>query len=66
MTEFKIVSKQFSWNDKMGEETLDTLEELNHILGYVTYQTLGVALAKLKILEEQGALVDESKLGDNQ
>lgn len=64
MPEYKFVCRPFSWNDKMGEEALDTIEELNHVLGYGTYQTLGVALAKLKILEEQGALVDESLLKD--
>ena len=65
MIKCELVTRPFSWNDKMGEEALNTLEELNHVLGYGTYQTLGVALAKLKILEEQGALVDESLLNDD-
>lgn len=62
MTEFKIESKPFSWNDNMGEDAEDVFDSIKYELSYGACVTLGTAIAKLKILEEQGAVVDESKL----
>lgn len=59
---FKIVSTPFSWNDNMSEDALETFEEIRHTLSYGACSSLGTALSKLKILEEQGAKVDELKL----
>lgn len=58
--EFKLESKPFSWNDNLAEEAIEYFEDLE--LSYGASVVLGTALAKLKILEEQGAKVDESKL----
>lgn len=59
--EAKIVVKPFSWNDDMGEEALEYLEDIIG-LSYGAKVIIGTALAKLKILEEQGAKVDEQAL----
>lgn len=54
-----IISKPFSWNDKLAEEAQETLEALKIDIGYCAYMTLGMALAKLELLEKQGAKVNK-------
>lgn len=62
--EFKLESKPFSWNDNFSEDAMEVLAGVH--LGYVSHQLLGIALAKLQILEQQGAKVDESKLKEQE
>ena len=63
MTEFKIISKPFSWNDNMGEDAEELFNDISDSLDYGACMVLGTALAKLKLLELQGAKVDERICG---
>ena len=54
---FTIKSTPFNWNDKMGEEALDMFEDIQSQLSYDHSVVIGTALAKLALLENQGAKV---------
>lgn len=56
--EFTIVEKPFSWNDNFSEVALEDFSMIQHKLSYCTCQSIGTALAKLKLLEEQGCKVE--------
>ena len=56
--EFTIVEKPFSWNDNFSEVALEDFSMIQHKLSYSTCQSIGMALAKLKLLEEQGCKVE--------
>lgn len=60
-TMFTIKAEPFSWNDNMSEVALEDLSMIQNLLSYCTYQTIGMALAKLKLLEEQGCKVKEEE-----
>lgn len=68
MEELKDTQKTLPWNDNLSEEALEDFDTLLQVLGkqsvfgYNCHQTIGLALKKLKLLEEQGAMVDENKL----
>ena len=55
--EYILVEKPFSWNDNMSEIALEDFSMIQSSLPYCTCQTIGMALAKLKMLEEQGCEV---------
>jgi hypothetical protein len=55
--EFTIVEEPFSWNDNLAEVALEDFSMIQHKLSYCTCQSIGMALAKLKLLEEQGCKV---------
>ena len=57
--EFTIVAKPFSWNDNFSEIALEDFSMIQKDLPYCTCQTIGMALAKLALLEEQGCIVEE-------
>jgi hypothetical protein len=57
MTELKIVEKPFDWNDNFSEIALEDFSMIQKSLPYCTCQTIGMALAKLKLLEKQGCKV---------
>lgn len=59
MTE--IISKPFDWNDNMSEIALEDFSMIQKDLPYCTCQTIGMALAKLELLEKQGCRVKESE-----
>lgn len=56
--EFTIVEEPFSWNDNFSEVALEDFSMIQDKLSYCTCQTIGMALAKLKLLEEQGCKVE--------
>lgn len=52
-----IKSVPFSWDDNFSEDAIETMKSLKSDIGYCAYQDIMMALAKLKILEEQGCKV---------
>jgi len=59
--EFTLKSEPFSWNDNMSEVALEDFSLIQKDLPYCICQTIGMALAKLKLLEEQGCKVKEQE-----
>ena len=59
MTEFTIKSEPFDWNDNMSEIAQEDFSMIQKSLSYGTAQTIGMALAKLELLEKQGCRVNE-------
>lgn len=57
----EIISKPFDWNDGMSEVALEDFKTIQKDLPYCTCQSIGMALAKLELLEKQGAKVREQK-----
>ena len=63
MTE--IISKPFDWNDNMSEVAQEDFSMIRQSLSYGTATTIGMALAKLELLEKQGCKVKaESEVQD--
>lgn len=60
--EFTIKAEPFSWNDNFSEVALEDFSMIQKNLSYGICQSIGMALAKLKLLEEQGCKVDEQSL----
>lgn len=59
MTE--IIAKPFDWNDNMSEIAQEDFSQIQKSLSYGTAQTIGMALAKLELLEKQGCKVKPQK-----
>ena len=59
MKEFTIKAEPFSWNTDMAEVALEDFSMIQRDLPYCTAMTIGTALAKLKLMEEQGLKVKE-------
>ena len=59
MTEFTIKSEPFDWNDNLSEVAQEDFSTIQKSLSYGTAQTIGMALAKLELLEKQGCRVNE-------
>lgn len=57
--EFTLKEESFSWNDNLSEIALEDFSMIQKDLPYCTCQTIGVALAKLELLEKQGCKVEE-------
>lgn len=57
--EFTIKEEPFSWNDNLSEIALEDFSMIQKDLPYCTCQTIGMALAKLELLEKQGCKVEE-------
>ena len=49
-----ITAKPFDWNDNLSKEALEDFEGIRKDLPYCTCQNIGMALAKLELLEKQG------------
>lgn len=60
----EIIAKPFDWNENMSEIALQDFSQIQKRLSYCTAQTIGMALAKLELLEKQGCKVKESKESD--
>ncbi len=58
--EFTIKSSQFDWNNNFSEVAIEDFDNIRDKLSYGTCQSIGMALAKLEILEKQGCKVEES------
>lgn len=57
----EIKSVPFSWNDNLSEIAIEDFQQIQKNLPYVMCQSIGMALAKLELLEKQGCKVDEEK-----
>ena len=57
--EFEIKEEPFSWNENLSEVALEDFSMIQKNLQYGICQSIGMALAKLKLLEEQGCEVKE-------
>ena len=62
----EIKTDPFSWNDNLSEAALEDFQLIQKNLPYVTCQSIGLALAKLEILEKQGCKVDEEEVEKNE
>lgn len=58
--QFSIKAEPFSWNDNFSEVALEDFSIIQKDLSYCTCQNIGMALTKLKLLEEQGCKVEEN------
>jgi hypothetical protein len=56
-----IIAKPFDWNDNLSKEALEDFEGVQKDLPYCICQNIGMALAKLELLEKQGCKVIEPK-----
>lgn len=57
-TEIKV--GPFDWNDNMSELALEDFAAIQKTLPYYQAQSIGMALAKLELLEKQGCKVEEA------
>ena len=57
--EFTIKVEPFSWNDNLSEIALEDFSMIQKDLPYCVCQSIGMALAKLELLEKQGNKVKE-------
>ena len=62
MTE--IIEKPFDWNDNFSEVAQEDFSLIRQSLSYGTATTIGLALAKLELLEKQGCKVYQYKIDD--
>jgi len=53
----EIIVKPFDWNDNMSEIAQEDFSMIRENLSYGTATTIGMALAKLELLEKQGCKV---------
>ena len=56
MTE--IIEKSFDWNDNLSEIAQEDFSMIQKSLSYGTATSIGMALAKLELLEKQGRKVE--------
>ena len=57
--EFTITEQPFSWNENMSQIALEDFSLIQKDLSYGICQSIGMALAKLELLEKQGCRVEE-------
>lgn len=48
----KIESQPFSWHDKMAQLAIEDFDSIRDSLPYCQCQSIGLALAKLKMIED--------------
>ena len=60
--EIELKSVPFDWNDNFSEIAIEDFNLFKHKLNYGTCQSIGLALAKLEILEKQGCKVKEDEI----
>ena len=61
----EIISKSFDWNDNMSEIAQEDFSMIQKSLSYGTATSIGLALAKLELLEKQGCRVEPQESEDN-
>ena len=54
----EIIEKPFDWNDNLSEIAQEDFSMIQKSLSYGTATTIGMALAKLELLEKQGCKVE--------
>ena len=64
MTE--IISKPFDWNDNLSEIAQEDFSQIQKSLSYGVATSIGMALAKLKLLEKQGCRVEPQERSDKE
>lgn len=57
--EAEIIEKPFDWNDNFSEVAQEDFSLIQKSLSYGTATTIGLALAKLELLEKQGCKVKQ-------
>ena len=57
--EFTLKEEPFSWNDNLSEIALEDFSMIQKDLPYCVCQSIGMALAKLELLQKQGNKVEE-------
>ena len=62
MTTEEIRVMPFDWNDNLSEIAQEDFSLIQKSLSYGTAQTIGLALAKLELLEKQGCKVTGAEL----
>ena len=60
----EIISKPFDWNDNMSEIAQEDFSMIQKNLSYGTATSIGLALAKLELLEKQGCKVEQQESED--
>ena len=60
MKDFEIKVSEFTWNDNFSEIAQEDFSLIQKKLPYGICQSIGMALAKLELLEKQGCKVKES------
>lgn len=48
----EIESQRFSWNDKMAQLAIEDFDSIRNNLPYCQCQSIGLALAKLRMIED--------------
>ena len=61
--EITLKAEPFSWDDNFSEVALEDFSKIQKNLPYCTCQNIGMALAKLELLEKQGCKVEEKQMG---
>lgn len=61
---FEIIEEPFDWNDNLSEIAQEDFSLIRKNLSYGTAQTIGMALAKLELLEKQGCKVEPHESED--
>ena len=59
MKDFEIKVSEFTWNDNFSEIAQEDFSLIQKELPYGICQSIGMALAKLELLEKQGCKVKE-------
>jgi len=54
----EIIEKPFDWNDNLSEIALEDFSMIQKSLSYGVASSIGMALAKLELLEQQGCKVE--------
>lgn len=57
----KIIVEPFDWNDNLSEIAQEDFSLIRQSLSYGTATSIGMALAKLELLEKQGCKVKEQE-----
>lgn len=57
--DMEIKAVPFAWNDNFSEIALEDFSKIQKDLPHCISQNIGMALAKLKLLEKQGCEVEE-------
>lgn len=63
--DFTLKSAPFDWNDNFSEIAIEDFDCIRDKLSYGTCQSIGLALAKLEMLEKQGCKVEGSDEDDD-
>lgn len=66
MTDLILYSKPFDWNDNLSEEAIEDFETIRGKLTYCQHQSIGMALAKLELLEKQGCKVIDPSVSSSE